>query len=253
MQRLGAQIATSYRLPQVGEGGQQADEGEGGLLTIHRVETFARRVARVNRVSAPCLAWCRVDVAVGRRKDAGRQRLVSSGSVLSPSRRYRCLVCLNRGVASRYSVAGHRWPSMAVFIVRPVPVVAGCLRHSRRCADLATSRHRAPRACGGDGAGKPALAVSHHEAEHQQHECQPPRRAVTASVRAVAAGALPDWQRPAFKRVENGYSSRQLLAGRVPNGWRGSQLDRASLALGCPTVSRRSRAGLDRIGAENVR
>jgi hypothetical protein len=144
-------------------------------------------------------------------------------------------------------------PSMASFIVRLASPVAGCLRHSRRCADLATSGHRPPRTGGGDGAGKPALAVSHHEAEHQQHGCQPPRCAVTASVRAVAAGALPDWQRPAFTRVENGYSSRQLLAGRVPNGWRGSQLDRASLALGCPTVSRRSRAGLDRIGAENVR
>ena len=48
MQRLGAQIATSYRLPQVGEGGQQVDEGRETLLAIHRVETFARRVARVN-------------------------------------------------------------------------------------------------------------------------------------------------------------------------------------------------------------
>lgn len=247
MQRLGAQIATSYRLPQVGEGGQQADEGEGGLLTIHRVETFARRVARVNRVSAPYLrsTCCR--------RSSKGCRAATVGLVWregEASYRYRVAIdvsCLSTAVSLPAI------PSVVVFIVRPARVVAGCLRHSRRCADLATSRHRAPRSGGGGGAGKPALAVSHHEAEHQQHECQPSCGAVTASVRAVAAGALPDCQRSAFTRVANGYSSRQSLAGRVPNGRRGSHFDRASLALHCPTVSRRSRAGLDRVRAENVR
>jgi hypothetical protein len=78
-----------------------------GLPANHRVETFARRVARVNRVWCFCLrsSRCRRSSKGCRPATVG---LVWSlrGSVLSLSLRYRCLVCLNRGVGSRYSVDG---------------------------------------------------------------------------------------------------------------------------------------------------
>lgn len=234
MQRLGAQIATSYLLPQVGEGGQQVDEGEGGLLTIHRVETFARRVAPVE------LGWC---LSV-----SSTRRLQSSKGCWPATVGLVCLVSLNRGVASRYSVrlppsSSDQRPRLRVahdiHVDATTFATSGHLRPRRVASTLVPANRRwLSRITGG--------CISNMGASSNH------------AVRWPASGQL----QPARCQTGNDQpSSVSRMATRLASRWQVAAPMAGAVATSiatacrsrCPTVSRRSQAGLDRARAENVR